>query len=109
MSYEGFEQAICKNGHWKEFSCYSERKKCPTCGAPFAWTNGVDETNGIDEETGVYPGYINPQLLLVKPAVVQECNLGHVHETSPAIYRIPDRSEHERLYEMSWEKHVEKL
>lgn len=50
MSYEGYEQWLCKQGHYFCFDCYSlplkEKWECPVCGQGLAWTNGVDQTNG---------------------------------------------------------------
>lgn len=52
MSYEGFTQILCKNGHYFEKDAYfdwdgGEHKtwKCPVCGVGLAWQNGVDQTN----------------------------------------------------------------
>ena len=46
MSYEGYEQAICENGHYQEVDAYFSCENCRTCGAPIKWTNSVEETNG---------------------------------------------------------------
>ena len=54
MSYEGYHQILCVNGHLFEFDCYSQNNptrgsagdwKCPVCGTPMAWWNSVDQTN----------------------------------------------------------------
>jgi hypothetical protein len=53
MSYEGYTQRLCKNGHYFESDAnlhwYSEeeQKEMTTCdcGSDTAWTNEVDETN----------------------------------------------------------------
>lgn len=52
MSYEGYSQCICFNGHYSEMDVYAEREDCE-CGASFAWTNSVDSTNG--DEVGIIP------------------------------------------------------
>lgn len=88
MSYEGYEQYLCKNGHlWEDQSYFSGGKECPECKEEHVWSNMVDETNcdGI--------GYIPMEKLLVKEAVSKKCDMGHEHQTSPAIYRIPDVKE----------------
>jgi hypothetical protein len=47
MSYEGFEEYLCKSGHYATFDAYSEApKQCP-CGEPWAYVHSVDETNGV--------------------------------------------------------------
>lgn len=56
MSYEGYDQVLCKNGHYFTFDCYSapdyfgqdgDPWVCTKCGEKAVWWNGVDETNGI--------------------------------------------------------------
>ena len=57
MSYEGYYQIICKQGHYHTCDCYDypdftselsgqEPWKCGICGASAAWYNSVDVTNG---------------------------------------------------------------
>ena len=50
MSYEGYDQVLCENGHYHTYDCYdfweAEGWNCPTCGAKAAWSNMVDVTNG---------------------------------------------------------------
>jgi len=60
MSYEGWEQILCKNGHESSANCYEHIEydedgphsslksvwKCPVCGAGAVWTNSVNVTNG---------------------------------------------------------------
>ncbi|TXH11681.1 MAG: hypothetical protein E6R04_01130 [Spirochaetes bacterium] len=57
MSYEGYSQCICVNGHFTNISeSYGERLKCPVCSrTKFAWVNEVDETN-CDSY-----GYVDPE------------------------------------------------
>jgi hypothetical protein len=63
MSYEGYTQILCKNGHYTVRDAYDDwgddeqGKICSQCGEPFVWKNNVDLTNGIictawDEELG---------------------------------------------------------
>ena len=61
MSYEGYEQHICANGHRFDMPCgyqYWEAEEAPKCGcgAKSVWYNPVDQTNGDDW------GYIPPAL-----------------------------------------------
>lgn len=52
MSYEGYEQHICKNGHlFHNYDIYQfkgEEVRC-YCGAESAWCNAVDDTNCYQE------------------------------------------------------------
>lgn len=55
MSYEGYERALCVNGHLDEDDCYqaafNKKWRCPVCGAGIAWWEPVDKTNGNGRET----------------------------------------------------------
>lgn len=61
MSYEGYVQKLCKNGHlWAE-GCYDDScLPCEECGELPVWEHSVDCTNGVEkDENGVpYPGTI---------------------------------------------------
>jgi len=57
MSYEGYEQYWCKNGHYWAADCYSPEPICHICKEKAVFENSVDETNC----EGV--GYIKPELL----------------------------------------------
>ena len=61
MSFEGYYQVICKNGHYNLVDCFQyprfeeknketvfegELYKCPLCEALAAWYNLVNTTNG---------------------------------------------------------------
>jgi hypothetical protein len=47
MSYEGFEQYLCENGHYHTFDAYEDvPKSCPFCDKRWAWRHSVDQTNG---------------------------------------------------------------
>jgi hypothetical protein len=92
MSYEGYYQAICQNGHYQ---CIPENyggphSPCMICKSDWAWLNPVDQTNYLD--WGMIP---DQQLntLLVQPEKWETCNLGHYHLISPAIYRVPTPEE----------------
>jgi hypothetical protein len=48
MSFEGYEQRLCKNGHYETFDVYEfvpEDDPCSVCGAKWVWFNLVDCTN----------------------------------------------------------------
>lgn len=58
MSYEGFTEYLCDNGHYwtvrageKDFEGQESQKMfCVHCGYPFAFFSEVDQTNGVGEE-----------------------------------------------------------
>lgn len=50
MSYEGYEEYLCKNGHYSSCDCYCSVPKCPYCGSKFEFWHPVDQTNGAVEE-----------------------------------------------------------
>lgn len=94
MSYEGYEQCICKNGHYFERDAYQDDRPCPDCDEEAAWFNGVDQTNGEDA------GFIPIEALdpFVITGIQQEkCNLGHYHTIANPVYRVPTREETEPL------------
>lgn len=51
MSYEGYKEYLCQNGHYRCTGCWDESlSPCPFCKAPMAFSNSVDVTNGEVEE-----------------------------------------------------------
>ena len=84
MSYEGYEQILCTNGHYDTQDCHDSLTdwRCPSCGARKAWWNAVDQTN----DSGT------PAKLKVKyPAVMETCSVcGHVKVIEPARYYVPE-------------------
>lgn len=103
MSWEGYEQHLCKAGHYFENYDYNgwfgdeDKPKCPTCGEPSTWFNVVDETNGSPQ--GIISDKSFQDCLLLVPAKEEVCNLGHVHTISEAVFRIPNKEETEALRE----------
>jgi endogenous inhibitor of DNA gyrase (YacG/DUF329 family) len=99
MSYEGYSQLLCLNGHL--FHCnniynYDDTsdKKCPTCGAQVIFENDVDQTNNPRD------GYIDfEKHFLIEKAFGKMCDMGHWHQTEPAKYRIPTKEEVESFRE----------
>ena len=49
MSYEGYEEKLCSNGHLTEINQWMEVQCCRSgiCKAPFVFSHEVDETNGV--------------------------------------------------------------
>jgi hypothetical protein len=91
MSFEGYYQLICANGHYRTCdSWFSPEGKC-SCGAEYKMINLVDQTNGPDE------GIINLDDLKIKDAIRHTCSCGHVHIVEEAIFRIPSQKEKESL------------
>jgi hypothetical protein len=82
MSYEGYTQKLCANGHLREANCYDDFAETCGCGAPFVWSHEVDETNCEGEP---YP------LEFDKAAVTEVCNMGHHHVVRECTYKIPGR------------------
>ena len=73
MSYEGYSQFLCKNGHqWTE-DCMAagDESKCPTCSEKSVWENMVDITNGSFEDGKRIDGYI--ELEIIEQKVCGEC------------------------------------
>lgn len=87
MSYEGYTQKLCENGHyWAEsdYDCDSTYK-CPHCKGLCVWFNDVDQTNGNGDEY-----YI--QLKENAPAEYETCKCcGHTKLIKPATYKIPHK------------------
>lgn len=85
MSFEGYYQLICENGHYYQEGLYGEEDNalCSICGAKAVWWNLVDITNGSHDEDGKQiDGYVN---LKVKDKKVCE----HCNSTLELIYEIP--------------------
>ncbi len=98
MSYEGYEQCICENGHYftqpGQYAFSEGLSKCQ-CGSEVAWSNSVDETN-CDSYGIVLMSDLNK--LIISAEKTEVCNLGHTHITHKAIYRLPKEKELPRFY-----------
>lgn len=57
MSYEGYQEYLCKKGHYSARDCYEPKLVvCPECGGQLEYWNSVDQTNGCEEDNpGTYP------------------------------------------------------
>lgn len=53
MSYEGYTQYICTEGHYDARDAHDdywdEHPTCSVCGSHFRWSHMVDQTNGFEE------------------------------------------------------------
>jgi hypothetical protein len=95
MSYEGYEEYLCTNGHLRIFDCWepsllegeSEASRC-NCGASFVFHHSVNETNGIiedDPSTKSYPYEVDV------PAEFHTCVCGNKHIVKEVQYKIPTK------------------
>lgn len=97
MSYEGYEQQICVNGHYQtgpDSWHIEDEAKCH-CGATIAWYNAVDETNC--NSYGEIPMELINEKFRISDDVVEVCNLKHSHVIKEAVYRIPTKEESDPL------------
>lgn len=90
MSYEGYGQCICENGHRFDVDCHSDDVCCHICECKATFYNPVDDTNG--DSVGIILNQFWDKLL-VSEQKTQKCNLGHTHVIHEAIYRIPSPKE----------------
>jgi len=67
MSFEGYYQILCENGHYDEMDVYAMEANgewnCYNCGTDKFTTNIVDTTNGVIEGTDRCPGYVEMKLV----------------------------------------------
>lgn len=100
MSFEGYYQTLCKNGHEGSTDCYftePEEIKCSVCGEKIVWWNLVNTTNGSYDEFEGKPvridGYID--LEIDKPAEYCNCDkCGVRHLVNSCTYKIPKEGGH---------------
>lgn len=92
MSYEGYDQVICEDGHLSTVDCWDDDSACFICGGKRVWRNGVDDTNC--DEMGIIHDFSS---LVITPEELQTCNLGHPHVVKHAKYRVPTEKEAEKL------------
>ena len=96
MSFEGYYQILCKNGHEGSFDCYANEPEswtCPVCKEKAAWWNLVDQTNGsFEHQKGKevrIDGYVE-----LKEKETKSCKCcGQVTETT---YHIPEDTKYAR-------------
>jgi len=98
MSYEGYSQLLCKNGHYWKKDCYEldymdkkDYPRCPVCGEKHVWENMVDVTNGSFDDDGTrIDGYIELKRRSETSGICSACGEIHVCETT---YFIPKEEE----------------
>lgn len=86
MSFEGFDQYLCLNGHLREFDCGDPTFRKCSCGQPFIFRHTVDQTNGYDKSN---PWSCRYPFEIQQDAVYETCNLGYMHVITETIYKIP--------------------
>ena len=108
MSWEGYDQIICKNGHLHSVDAYNfydhEDWKCPDCGEIAIWWNQVNQTNPCTYDKCELPkaekdicrpfgcNYI--KLEEATPPEFKICNLGYTHCIKQPTYKIPKGKGH---------------
>lgn len=99
MSYEGYEQLMCKNGHaWSQDASYNYDdtfgQQCAICSSPAIWWNAVDTTNGsynIDcygNEIRI-DGYVKFEVLTKAETCICSCSHQHTKPGSETTYKLP--------------------
>lgn len=91
MSFEGYYEHLCPNGHYWTTDVYEEmysgEAKCPHCKQESTWFHLVDETNGSDPN---YPSTMPYPLEVEADDVYCECpTCGHLHIVERRRYKIP--------------------
>lgn len=96
MSYEGYVQVLCENGHLFVTDAYYDEQTlvCSRCPASGVFFNHVDETNGPPQ--GEIPAEEWKQFEIA-PERKERCNLGHEHVLEYARYRVPTAEELEKV------------
>jgi len=102
MSFEGYEQVLCENGHLIHFDVMEtfcndsiQDRVCSICGEKYVWFNVVDTTNGsfeINPDTGKeerIDGYIELDVKESHKCTCEKC--GNNHFSSEITYIIPKK------------------
>ena len=97
MSYEGFSQLICSEGHYWTLDCNIvedlQKNLCPICKKPAVFENMVDITNGSFDDDGTrIDNFIEPE---IDKEVKLICKCGNEHVCSCSTYKIPKKIEDE--------------
>jgi hypothetical protein len=84
MSYEGYTQFLCPDGHyWTECETYGNDPEggftCPVCERKPSWSNSVDDTN-CDR-------YGHIEMVELTPSAMHTCSCGNNHIAVYATYK----------------------
>jgi len=84
MSFDGYYQILCKNGHLHHADMFDyEYWSCWYCKYGIVWSNLVDQTNTNGDEF-----VVKLEKLTTQKACT--CSCGHIHTTGPpSTYKIP--------------------
>jgi hypothetical protein len=92
MSWEGYYQCLCEQGH---YFIGQEGEACPHCKSPAVFTNSVDDTN-CDSVGEIPLEALQP--FKIADAITETCaHCGHVKQLEPARFRVPDEVERKNL------------
>ena len=86
MSYEGYTEALCEDGHYHTWDAYWDPPAlCIECGKSLVWFNEVDQTNGDGED-------MKAKLEVLEEAKVETCpTCHHKNEVAEVRYKIPKK------------------
>jgi len=89
MSFEGYQQMLCKNGHQiiDNADADASKVKCYFCKAPIVWWNIVDDTNC--DQYGLVKLKVKTKEI---KCTCKEC--GNIHIKVPVTYYIPKSKGH---------------
>jgi hypothetical protein len=94
MSYEGYTQALCQQGHEVIIGQYEDVDAC-RCGDALVWFHSVDQTNGCSCDDDSCPAH-RKKLEVKEAAKFKNCNAcGHSELVAPTTYKMPARLPHE--------------
>lgn len=90
MSYSGWRQIFCKNGHYFEVSSICSTIQCDYCGEDAGFINEVDNTNG--DEYGIITIEDLKRFIISdeRKCLCKDCSTLHM---IPNKYRIPTEEE----------------
>ena len=94
MSFEGFYQIICENGHYDTEDCFvfDINNNCKICNGKIIWWNLVDYTNGSHDEDGKrIDGFVKLCCTNVQECTCPTC--GHVNNDN-LKFKIPKNVGH---------------
>jgi len=110
MSFSGFYQILCENGHLSEcdaidFFSSLDSFQCPVCKGKLAHSNIVNQTNccvgkencPFSEEERISCNQIGIGYMVfevIKPAAEETCKeCGHTKIVKHTVYKIPEKGE----------------
>ena len=88
MSYEGYTEVLCSNGHYTTIDCHDSLERCPWCKSLPKMTREVDQTNGAMENYPITMSSFHA-LKVKEPLKTQTCDLGHKHIIKQQTYYFP--------------------